>query len=522
MATDDYTKFPSGYRLGTGTSQSSPIVAGVAALVFAANPELTALQVKDILKNTADDIYHIPYNQPYEGLLGTGRVNAYRAVMNDKCMADLDSKGNLDLMIRNSLEDYGVEPDITTDEVFWNSPDIWVRNQDDGNYMLENQNPNYHPSEPNYVYVRVTNRSCVTSSGDEELELYWSKANTSLNWTTHWDGSLFVDGIQMGDKVGTLSIPPLEPGEETIIKFPWFVPDPENYKDINEDPWHFCLLSRVVSNEDPMTTPEESFITSNVKHNNNLGWKNVTVIDLPSEKPRFFVGGTVGVNNFLTQTRPIQLNFKQERKSSDVSLHEVAEIKIHLDSKLYNAWEEGGKQGIGFKENNETILITDDNALLDNILLPAHEYSTLSLEFNFLVDEFTEKNKFIYHVIQTDAAKEDPVGGEVFEIYTEERDSFKAKAGEDKTIEKNESITLQASNINEDAVYNWYDASGNLIYTGNDFTISPEFTQKYKLEVIADLDGYKDYDEINISVSPFSLTQLIPNPASSDLRVHYT
>src|SRR5699024_8957191 len=60
MATDDYTTYPSGYRLGTGTSQSSPIVAGVAALVFAANPELTALQVKDILKNTADDIYHIP------------------------------------------------------------------------------------------------------------------------------------------------------------------------------------------------------------------------------------------------------------------------------------------------------------------------------------------------------------------------------------------------------------------------------------------------------------------------------
>src|SRR5699024_4053883 len=125
----------------------------------------------------------------------------------------------------------------------------------------------------------------------EELELYWSKANTSLNWPTHWDGSLFVDGIQMGDKVGTLSIPPLEPGEETIIKFPWLVPNPENYEDINEDPWHFCLLSRVVSSEDPMPTPEESFITSNVKHNNNLGWKNVTVIDLPSEKPRFFVGG---------------------------------------------------------------------------------------------------------------------------------------------------------------------------------------------------------------------------------------
>lgn len=154
-ATDNYTIFSSGYRLSSGTLEASPIVAGVAALVFAANPALTALEVKDILKNTADDIYHIPYNQPYEGLLGTGRVNAYRAVMMAKCMTNPES--NLDLMIRNSLEDYGTEPDVTTDRVFWNSPDIWVRNQDDGHYLLENQNPRYHASQPNYVYVCTSN-----------------------------------------------------------------------------------------------------------------------------------------------------------------------------------------------------------------------------------------------------------------------------------------------------------------------------------------------------------------------------
>lgn len=521
MATDDYTTYPSGYRLGTGTSQSSPIVAGVAALVFAANPDLTALQVKDILKNTADDIYHIPYNQPYEGLLGTGRVNAYRAVMAAKCMANPEP--GLDLMIRNSLEDYGVDPDVTTDRVFWNSPDIWVRNQDDGGYMLENQNPKYQGATPNYVYVRVTNKSCVTSSGSEELELYWSKANTSLNWPEHWDGSLFVDGVQMGGLVNTLSIPSLEPGEETIVEFPWYVPNPEDYRNINENPWHFCLLARIVANEDPMTTPEESFITSNVKNNNNLGWKNVTVVDLPPEKPKSFIGAAVGVNNFLAEARPIQLNFEPEIKNSESPLHEIAEIKIHLDSKLHNAWESGGKQGEGVKENADgTLLISEGKARLNNILLPANQYATVSLSFNFLVEEFKEQQKFVYHIIQTDSEKEDPVGGEVFEIYTQIRNPFEAKAGGDKTIEKNESITLRATNISEDAVYNWYDAEGNLLYTGNSFVVTPDITQKYQLEVISDLDGYKDYDEVNISINPFSLTKLIPNPASSDLRVHYT
>lgn len=64
-----------------GTSFASPIVAGVCALVVAVNPCLTAVEVKDIVLSTADPtIYQIPENQPYIGLLGTGRVDAYAAV----------------------------------------------------------------------------------------------------------------------------------------------------------------------------------------------------------------------------------------------------------------------------------------------------------------------------------------------------------------------------------------------------------------------------------------------------------
>ncbi len=39
-----------------GTSSATPVVAGVAALVLSANPDLTAQQVKRILQETADKI----------------------------------------------------------------------------------------------------------------------------------------------------------------------------------------------------------------------------------------------------------------------------------------------------------------------------------------------------------------------------------------------------------------------------------------------------------------------------------
>jgi subtilisin family serine protease len=65
----------------SGTSMSSPMVAGVAALILDANPYLSARQVKEIIMETArqDNITGII---PNEGSTrwGAGRVNAYAAV----------------------------------------------------------------------------------------------------------------------------------------------------------------------------------------------------------------------------------------------------------------------------------------------------------------------------------------------------------------------------------------------------------------------------------------------------------
>ncbi|MBF2063362.1 MAG: S8 family serine peptidase [Calothrix sp. C42_A2020_038] len=75
-----------------GTSSATPVVAGVAALVLSANPNLTAKQVKKILQETADKIVD-PDPDPQLGMhegsydanghsqwFGYGKVNAWRAV----------------------------------------------------------------------------------------------------------------------------------------------------------------------------------------------------------------------------------------------------------------------------------------------------------------------------------------------------------------------------------------------------------------------------------------------------------
>ncbi|WP_339699636.1 S8 family serine peptidase [uncultured Marixanthomonas sp.] len=527
--TSNYSEFPTGYSLKVATSPASPFVSGLAGLILSDNPNLAASKVKQIIENTTDDIYQIPYNQPYIGQLGTGRINAYRAVLTAKCMADPNYEPNLDLMIRNSKVDYGYEPDNNTQQVFWNSQDIWVRHNSGESYIDVHENPEYSPVIPNYVNVRVTNRSCITSSGNEELKLYWSKANTALSWPDPWDGSETVgNNIPLGGEVGTLNIPPLEPGQEAVLEFEWLIPNPQDYVNLNPNPWHFCLLARIDTPNDPMTDEDTGVVvTHNVKNNNNIGWKNTTVVDVIPNPNAYSWGGVVAVSNPFSQSKNFSLELVADSTNTPNEfgerLFEEAEIGIEMDNVLFDAWERGNKTGTNFITtfNPKKVIATDTVTLIDNIQFLPNELGTVNITFNFLTKKLSNKRSYMYHLIQRDLSNGEIIGGETYEIRKKPRPAFSADAGSDEEINRSESVTLQAPEINEDAVYNWYDVEGNLIHTGNTFMVSPEFTQQYKLEVISNLDGLKDYDELEVVVNPYRIESLTPNPTTSQVTVNY-
>jgi hypothetical protein len=52
-------------------------------------------------------------------------------------------------------------------------------------------------------------------------------------------------------------------------------------------------------------------------------------------------------------------------------------------------------------------------------------------------------------------------------------------------------------------------------------TVTPEMTKTYKLEVIAESDGFKDYDEIEVKVKLAEIENIFPNPASNLVTIQY-
>ena len=70
------TLMSGGYGYMSGTSMATPHVAGLAALLFSLNPQLTNAQVRELIETNADDLGTTGWD-PY---FGSGRINARKAL----------------------------------------------------------------------------------------------------------------------------------------------------------------------------------------------------------------------------------------------------------------------------------------------------------------------------------------------------------------------------------------------------------------------------------------------------------
>lgn len=525
---DIMSLYPSnGYGNNSGTSMATPHVSGVAALILSINPCLTNQQVNNIIELTAQKINNYSYNNnplrqngTWNNEMGYGLLDAYAAVQ----MAQQSLSNNtLDLFMKDNITDLGIEPNPTS--LAWNSPDIWVRNQQEG--IEIDQSPLFDPIHPNYVYVRVHNKSCNASTGNEQLKLYYNQPTNSSNNsnTSEYKSSFIANNNSTLSLIGTMNIPLLLPGQETIVPFTWNVPNPTGIYSCTSNSFNTFLLAKIITPNDPMHLAETINYYDNIKNNNNIAGKSTELINLLNFTTNTNGGyeSSITIGNPYNETKNFKLELIKEDTETGKIIFEEAEVVLKMDDILYNAWIRGG----GIADNIETTtddtkkIVAKNNVLFNNINLESNETGTLQLSFNFLTKELTDKIKYCYHIIQKEVETEKIVGGVTLIIKKQPRILFIANAGEDKEINRSESIVISANQINEAAIYNWYDLEGNLVCSGKDLAISNAFAEKYKLEVIANADGCKDYDEVEIKLRPNNINTIYPNPSSENVTVQY-
>jgi hypothetical protein len=157
---------------------------------------------------------------------------------------------------------------VPTGVPFWDSPDIWVRNIDDGGTSHQNT----IRGKNNFIYVRVTNRGqaetqnlkvrvYITSFAGTEFihPLDWVPKNPTGGGTLAGTGTYFIGEVQVAS---------LPPAAETVVHVKWaasLIPPETN--------WHPCLLVEVSPNDG--LSPKGR----HVWENNNLAQKNITIVN---------------------------------------------------------------------------------------------------------------------------------------------------------------------------------------------------------------------------------------------------
>ena len=505
----------------SGTSFAAPIVSGVAALMLEVNPCLTPAEIKTILLATAEKTggynYNWNYNRPgHSKEMGYGRLDAFAAVT---AAQNLYSPAQPDLAIHDHFTDYGADGGYTFTWDFDESPDIWARNQNDGetNQYPEEIEFTADPTNPAFIYVRIWNHSCVVASG-QTLDVYASAAGSNGNWPSGW-----TNISEGGQHIASVSVPDIEPGGFVIMPIEWVMIFSPNQ----------CLMARVESAADPIVNfPGD--LSQEIYQNNNIALRNLIVNNIFPGKAKPVLGdvevphGTsVTVGNNHDESTVYDFEFFDYAYESETTLSSSAELTLHFTEEGWTVFEPYLRRNRNVRiMDNYTVEVLSSHLYLNDIAIPGRTYFPIHVGYSFLTDEIDEQTQYEYHVVQKNNEEHEVMGdhwtgGVHLYVYREEREPFSANAGDDKYIASGESIELTAVSIGEEATYNWYNEAGDLVHEGERFFVTPRTNQRYSLEVIAVADGYKDYDEVSVSVSPYSIELLTPNPASEYVTVTY-
>lgn len=331
-----------------------------------------------------------------------------------------------DLWMADKPVDIGDEPD-TLAAAMWESDDIWVRRQNDGIANQDHESPLHRPAgQPdNYVYVRVRNRSCG-GSATGTLKLYWAKASTGLSWPSPWDGSVTSPAL-MGGVIGSQSVT-VAGGGFQIVAFPWAPPDPDDYASFGADAVHFCLLARIETQAAApfgMTFPETGDLYANVRNNNNVVWKNVSITDADpgAREAAVIVQAPTDAETDDERVRLV-FDFPRARKRllpEAVPALEFGRVLVDLGRELFDRWRAAGAEGDGYKHvDDETIEIVEPGAWIGDLELKRGELFVVRVTFEPHDEHQASNDIYFFDIRQLAVAEESVrlVGGQRFVLKT--------------------------------------------------------------------------------------------------------
>ncbi|WP_213455060.1 hypothetical protein [Rhizomonospora bruguierae] len=269
-----------------------------------------------------------------------------------------------DVYIRDTLDDYGLEPHGPIYSSFFNSPDVKIC----PSAVECGSHTNPVVGSTSYIFVNLRNNGPYGSGiSDGTLRAYYTTSGGAANWPSDWT------------PIGAKSLPVVPGVTTTSIAWP-------NVPSIG----HFCLLLRWESATDPMLF-EGTATSINTQYNNNIAWKNANTVSAG--------GGVVSDRPYaLANPLPVPAAF-------DIAFRPIGEalpggkIIVDLGPQLFERWRAAGGQGDGIQVVGKSAVQVVDPYRGQLRGLPINPGERPVLKLSFSTGELLQK-PYVLQIVQ--------------------------------------------------------------------------------------------------------------------------
>ncbi len=395
---------------------------------------------------------------------------------------------------------------------FWNSPYIWLRNQDDGREVQKTEKVTIKKGKPVYMYVKVRNKGVkefVATQHNMDVTSFWANSSTAISepvWKGISDPTYSFDindpdamfGGRFCEETVGENIPA---GKYDIVELVTYFTGKALTAMTSKPNTNLCVLAFLKDGGSSETFPVDSNRIAAVWKTDKLAQSNVMPIPLAKYADSLFVK----VPNISITTRDMTIAVMKSDESAPV--FSEANVSLELSSGLVDSWKNGGSlcNEVDVDKNIKgTFRLKSGDSQLKRLVMKPRQVGNIGLRCNFFADkEITEQKEYDIDIALIDNATGQCLGGETFRVVQEPRQAINPLVN---TAVLNGKMMLTATNVSEDVMYYWYDANGNLVGTGKTFSVpAGHQASEYTVRVEAVSDGAISYSAATMDMQHSSI-----------------